>query len=75
MSSNNGNLCGAEKWLRWVHDVGYMPDTKFVLHDVEEEGNMSGLCHHMTEDGCCIWAHHHSWHYTLHLPTICKYSW
>jgi len=54
MSSNNGNLCGAEKWLRWVHDVGYMPDTKFVLHDVEEEGNMSGLCHHMTEDGCAF---------------------
>ncbi len=47
-----------------MHDVGYMPDTKFVLHDVEDEGNMSGLCRHMTEEGFLV---------VLHLK-ICNFS-
>ncbi len=29
-----------------MHDVGYVPDTKFVLHDVEEEEKVFPLCHH-----------------------------
>ncbi len=29
-----------------MHDVGYVPDTKFVLHDVEEEEKVFHLCHH-----------------------------
>ncbi len=28
-----------------MHDAGYVPNTKFVLHDVEEE-QKSHLCHH-----------------------------
>jgi hypothetical protein len=29
-----------------MHDAGYMPCTKFVLHDVEEEEKVFHLCHH-----------------------------
>ncbi|CAK9272935.1 unnamed protein product [Sphagnum jensenii] len=29
-----------------MHDAGYVPDTKFVLHDVEEEEKVFHLCHH-----------------------------
>jgi pentatricopeptide repeat protein len=29
-----------------MHDVGYMPDTKFVLHNEEEEEKVFQLCHH-----------------------------
>jgi hypothetical protein len=29
-----------------MHDTGYVPDTKFVLHDMEEEDKMLHLCHH-----------------------------
>jgi hypothetical protein len=29
-----------------MHDAGYVPDTKFVLHDMEEEEKMFHLCHH-----------------------------
>ncbi len=29
-----------------MHDTGYVPDTKFVLHDMEEEEKMFHLCHH-----------------------------
>jgi pentatricopeptide repeat protein len=28
-----------------MHDAGYVPDTKFVLHDVEEEEKAFHLCH------------------------------
>ncbi len=28
-----------------MHDAGYVPDTKFVLHDMEEEENVFHLCH------------------------------
>jgi hypothetical protein len=27
-------------------DMGYVPDTRFVLHDVEEEDKVFHLCHH-----------------------------
>jgi hypothetical protein len=29
-----------------MHDAGYMPVTKIVLHDVEEEETIFHLCHH-----------------------------
>ncbi|CAK9211914.1 unnamed protein product [Sphagnum troendelagicum] len=29
-----------------MHDAGYVPDTNFVLHDVEEEEKLFHLCHH-----------------------------
>ncbi len=29
-----------------LHDAGYVPCTKFVLHDVEEEEKVFHLCHH-----------------------------
>ncbi|CAK9238066.1 unnamed protein product [Sphagnum troendelagicum] len=29
-----------------MHDAGYVPDTNFVLHDVEEEEKVFHLCHH-----------------------------
>ncbi|KAH8939546.1 hypothetical protein BDL97_15G042500 [Sphagnum fallax] len=29
-----------------MHDAGYVPDTNFVLHDVEEEEKVFNLCHH-----------------------------
>ncbi|CAK9217321.1 unnamed protein product [Sphagnum troendelagicum] len=29
-----------------MHDAGYMPDTNFVLHDVEVEEKVFYLCHH-----------------------------
>ncbi len=29
-----------------MHDAGYVPDTKFVLHDVEEDEKVFHLCHH-----------------------------
>ncbi len=29
-----------------MHDAGYVPDTKFVLHDVKEEEKLFQLCHH-----------------------------
>jgi len=29
-----------------MHDVGYVPDTKFVLHNEEEEEKVFQLCHH-----------------------------
>jgi hypothetical protein len=29
-----------------MHHAGYVPDTKFVLHDVEEEEKVFHLCHH-----------------------------
>jgi len=29
-----------------MHAAGYVPDTKFVLHDVEEEEKVFHLCHH-----------------------------
>jgi hypothetical protein len=35
-----------KRLLRLMHDAGYVPDTKFVLHDVEEEEKMFHLCHH-----------------------------
>jgi hypothetical protein len=41
-----------------MHDVGYVPCMKFVLHDVEEE-QVTHLCHH-SEKLYCIWAHQHS---------------
>jgi hypothetical protein len=31
-------------WLMWC--VGYVPYTKLVLHDVEEEEKVFHLCHH-----------------------------
>ncbi len=35
-----------EKLSGLMHDAGYLPDTKFVLHDVEEEEKVFHLCHH-----------------------------
>ncbi len=35
-----------KRLLRLMHDAGYVPDTKFVLHNVEEEEKMFRLCHH-----------------------------
>jgi pentatricopeptide repeat protein len=33
--------------LSWqMNDAGYMPDTRFVLHDVDEEEKLMQLCHH-----------------------------
>ncbi|CAK9875983.1 unnamed protein product [Sphagnum jensenii] len=33
--------------LSWqMNDAGYMPDTRFVLHDVDEEEKLVQLCHH-----------------------------
>ncbi|CAM6077419.1 unnamed protein product [Sphagnum tenellum] len=33
--------------LSWqMNDAGYMPDTRFVLHDVDEEEKFMQLCHH-----------------------------
>jgi hypothetical protein len=29
-----------------MHGAGYVPCSKFVLDDVEEEANVSHLCHH-----------------------------
>jgi hypothetical protein len=29
-----------------MNEIGYMPNTKFALHDVEDEGKVSHLCHH-----------------------------
>jgi hypothetical protein len=29
-----------------MNDIGYVPDTKFVLHDIEEEEKVLHLCHH-----------------------------
>lgn len=29
-----------------MKEAGYLPDTKFVLHDVEDEEKVSRLCHH-----------------------------
>jgi hypothetical protein len=29
-----------------MHDTGYVPNTKSVLHDVEEEEKVIHLCHH-----------------------------
>jgi hypothetical protein len=29
-----------------MNEIGYMPNTKFALHDVEEEEKVSHLCHH-----------------------------
>jgi hypothetical protein len=29
-----------------MHDAGYVADTNFVLHDVEEEEKVFYLCHH-----------------------------
>ncbi|CAK9193462.1 unnamed protein product [Sphagnum troendelagicum] len=29
-----------------MHDAGYVPRTKFILHDVEEEEKVFCLCHH-----------------------------
>jgi hypothetical protein len=29
-----------------MHDAGYVHNTKFVLHDVEEEEKVTHLCHH-----------------------------
>ncbi|CAM6060582.1 unnamed protein product, partial [Sphagnum tenellum] len=29
-----------------MHDAGNVPDTNFVLHDVEEEEKVFHLCHH-----------------------------
>ncbi|CAK9862764.1 unnamed protein product [Sphagnum jensenii] len=29
-----------------MNDIGYVPDTKFVLHDVEEEEKLVQLCYH-----------------------------
>jgi pentatricopeptide repeat protein len=29
-----------------MEEIGYVPDTKFVLHDVEEEEKVARLCHH-----------------------------
>ncbi|CAM6015544.1 unnamed protein product [Sphagnum balticum] len=29
-----------------MHDAGYVPDTNFALHDVEEEEKLFHLCHH-----------------------------
>jgi hypothetical protein len=31
---------------RLMHDAGYVPDTKLVLHDVDEEEKVFHLCHH-----------------------------
>jgi hypothetical protein len=30
-----------------MHDAGYVPCMKFVLHDVEEEEKVFQLCHHI----------------------------
>ncbi len=42
-----------------MHDAGYVPNTKFVLHDVEEE-EKSHLCDHSKKLAICIWAREHS---------------
>jgi hypothetical protein len=34
---------------RHMDDAGYVPNTKFVLHDVEEEEKRFQLCHHNQE--------------------------
>jgi hypothetical protein len=34
-----------QRLSRLIHDAGYVPCTKFVLHDVEEE-QVLHLCHH-----------------------------
>ncbi|CAK9253966.1 unnamed protein product [Sphagnum jensenii] len=35
-----------QRLLGLMHDVGYVPDTKFVLHNEEEEEKVFQLCHH-----------------------------
>ncbi len=58
-------ICAELKRLSGLmHDAGYAPYTRFVLHDVEEEENVSHLRHHR-ETGCCIQAHQYSsWYST-----------
>jgi hypothetical protein len=35
-----------KRLLGQMHAMGYVPDTTFVLHDVEEEDKVFHLCHH-----------------------------
>ncbi|CAK9234682.1 unnamed protein product [Sphagnum troendelagicum] len=35
-----------KRLYRQMQEAGYVPDTKFVLHDVEEEEKVYHLCHH-----------------------------
>jgi pentatricopeptide repeat protein len=35
-----------KRLLRLMHDAGYVPDMKFLQHNVEEEEKMFHLCHH-----------------------------
>ncbi|CAM6129666.1 unnamed protein product [Calypogeia fissa] len=35
-----------DRLSRLMKEAGYVPDTKFVLHDVEDEEKISRLCHH-----------------------------
>jgi len=35
-----------KRLLGQMHAMGYVPDTKFVLHNVEEEDKVFHLCHH-----------------------------
>jgi hypothetical protein len=58
-------ICAELKRLSGLmHDAGYAPYTRFVLHDLEEEEKVSHLRHHR-ETGCCIQAHQYSsWYST-----------
>ncbi len=39
-TSDDCNPCKTEDFVRfWMHDAGYVPYTKFMLYDVEEEEN------------------------------------
>jgi hypothetical protein len=49
-----------------MHDGGYVPDTKFVLHDVEEEEVFR--LHHRTRNWPLHWGSSaHSWYSYLYL--------
>jgi pentatricopeptide repeat protein len=50
-----------------MNDTGYVLDTKYVLHDVEEEEKALHLFHHSEKLAIAIWAHEHgSWYSTPH---------
>ncbi len=40
-----------------MHDAGYVQDTRFVLHDVDEEEKLFHLCHHSKK--LAIWSYQH----------------
>jgi hypothetical protein len=40
-----------------MQDAGYVPYTKFVLHNVEEEEKVFSFVSSYWETGYCIWPH------------------